>query len=666
MKKWKLLPKLAFTAVIKNGSVYFPYMAAGIFSVFTFFIFSSILCNDIISQLPHSAYAWALLMIGKLLLGCILLPFLFYTNSFLIKKRKKEIGLYHILGMEKKHIGSMMFFETALIYLGVLLGGILFGIVLARLFFLILLRMSGMTLDVEFVFYFEAFKETALFFFCVYVLNLIANLIQVGRSKPVELLSESRKGEKEPGFLWISTLGGLAALAGGYRLAVFSKIDSTIFTSFFLAILLVVVGTYLLFHSGSVAFLKILKKRKGIYYKPRNFITISGMYYRMKKSAASLSNLCIFSTMVMITLICTVSLYFSMDDISRFVIPYDVEAEYYATGNIPRGDLETEIQDLESKYGIQAERVDIYSALQLSGIRKENSFARETPGENNGKTYKIKIVLLTDYNQMYSQDKSLQEKEVLMFSSGPDFGYDSVNFYGEEFLIQEELTEFFPNSKSKKNMFNVQYVMIVKDEAVRACLAAAWAEGNEVDNTDAIQNGVLEHAGILFEGEDSEKAECTGELKEWFKSMQDIALIDGLVERSAFASMYGGLLFIGVLFSLIFFMCLILIMYYKQISEGYEDKDGFSIMQKVGMSDKEIRGTVHRQILMVFCMPLASALLHTLMGMFMVVKLMQTLNLFNTKLLFFASLAIAAVFIGIYTISYIMTAKTYYKIVRQA
>lgn len=664
MKKWKLLPKLAFTAVIKNGSVYFPYMAAGIFSVFTFFVFSSILYNDIISQLPHSIYAWVLLMVGRVLLGCILLPFLFYTNSFLIKKRKKEIGLYHILGLEKKHIGSMMFFETVLIYLVVLFGGVLLGMVLARLFFLILLRMSGMTLDVEFVFYFKAFKETVFFFFCVYFINLIANLIQVGRSKPVELLSESKKGEKEPRFLWISTLVGLAALAGGYRLAVLSRIDSAIFINFFLAILLVVVGTYLLFHSGSVAFLKLLKKKKGIYYRPRNFITISGMYYRMKKSAASLSNLCIFSTMVMITLVCTVSLYFSMDDITRFGVPYDMEAEY-AVWNISRDEMEEEIDYLESKYGMQAERVDLYSALQLSGIQRENSFAKGG-SEEKQKTYKVNIILLEDYNRMYSQDKSLQEGEVLMFSSGPDFGYGSVNFYGEELKIQEELTEFFPNPKSQKNIFHFQYAIIVKDGAARDCLATAWAEGNNAENTEAVLNGVLEHAGILFEGKDQEKAECMGELKEWFQNRQVIRYVDGLEERGVFASMYGGLLFIGGLFSMIFFMCLILIMYYKQISEGYEDKDGFSIMQKVGMSDKEIRGTVHRQILMVFCMPLAGALLHTLMGMFMVVKLMQTLNLFNTQLLFLVSLAMAGIFIGIYAVSYTMTAKTYYKIVRQA
>lgn len=259
---WKILPSLAWKGMIQNGTVYYPYLGAGIFSVFTYFIFSSILHNDIIAVLPKSAYAWIFLSIGRVLLGIILIPFLFYTNSFLMKRRKKEIGLYNILGLEKKHIGVMMFAETAVTYGLAVTAGMISGTVLSKFLFLLLLRMTGLPVDAEFTFSLQAFGETAVFFFWVYALNFISNLIQVGKARPSELLVGGKRGEKEPKLLWIWALLGFIILGSGYWIAIRSETDSMIFINFFLAVFLVIGGTYFLFTSGSVACLKLLKKKK--------------------------------------------------------------------------------------------------------------------------------------------------------------------------------------------------------------------------------------------------------------------------------------------------------------------------------------------------------------------------------------------------------------------
>ena len=228
----KLLPKLARKGIVSNGNVYYPYLAAGIFSVFTYFVFASILHNDIIKLMPKSAYMWIMLEIGKGLLSIILLIFLIYANGFLVKRRRKEFGLYHMLGLEKKHIGAMMFFESLLLYAGVLCGGTIFGVVLSKLFFLLLLRICRMPADIGFVFEPAAFRETMVYFGVVYLVNYAGSLWEVGKARPIELMSGSKKGEKEPRFLWLYAILGVAALGGGYYCSITSQLDSMIFIRF--------------------------------------------------------------------------------------------------------------------------------------------------------------------------------------------------------------------------------------------------------------------------------------------------------------------------------------------------------------------------------------------------------------------------------------------------
>lgn len=658
---------MAWKGILRNGNVYFPYLIAGIFSVFTYFVFTSILHNDIIKVLPRSSYAWMMLYMGKGILSLILILFLVYANSFLVKRRQKEFGLYHILGLEKKHIGIMLFFETFLLYAGAVAGGVLFGMVLSKLLFLMLLRMCNLSVDVRFVFYPAAFRETIVYFLWVFGVNFAVGLLQVGKARPIELMSGSKKGEKEPRFLPVYALAGMAALVFGYYCSVTSKLDSMIFLNFVLAVSLVIVGTYLLFASGSIAFLKWMKGRKKFYYKPGNFVTISGMLYRMKKNAAGLSNICIFSTMVIITLICTVSLHLGMDSLVHFVHPYDMTV-LYGEEKAAEEEVAQEIAALEEKYGLAAKRVDIYDRMRLA-VRKEGD--RFVMRQDNGgfsdraEDYKLEIITTPEYERIENRPADLQDNEVLLHCSGRDYGYDSVDFMGVKLQVKEELTSFFPYPKAADNAFGACYVMVVKDRQVQEQCVRAWAEANGVTDMEAFLESDYRFIGIVLAGEDAQKNAFLGEFAQWCQSRPGFFdLTDNVEGRRDLRTMYGALLFLGILFGLIFFMCLILIMYYKQITEGYEDRNSFDIMQKVGMSDREIRGTVRRQILMVFGLPLAGAVMHTAAGMVMVKGLMGAVSFFRVDLLFWCTVGVIVIFMAVYGISYMMTAKTYYRIVR--
>lgn len=665
---WKILPSLAWKGMIQNGTVYYPYLGAGIFSVFTYFIFSSILHNDIIAVLPKSAYAWIFLSIGRVLLGIILIPFLFYTNSFLMKRRKKEIGLYNILGLEKKHIGVMMFAETAVTYGLAVTAGMISGTVLSKFLFLLLLRMTGLPVDAEFTFSPQAFGETAVFFFWVYALNFISNLIQVGKARPSELLVGGKRGEKEPKLLWIWALLGFIILGSGYWIAIRSETDSMIFINFFLAVFLVIGGTYFLFTSGSVACLKLLKKKKGFYYRPSNFITVSGMLYRMKKNAASLVNICIFSTMVTITLICTSSLYLGLDEMMDFNFPFDADV-FFRKMQMREDNVEEKVEELGEKYGVKIDDYLTYERISVLCGKDGEGFGAAYSTFDAGsaylrKNYEVNILLLEDYNRMEGRNLELGEKEALIFSSGEDYGYDRIVFFEIELAVKEEPERLRIAPKSENNKYQGEFFLIVKDEMVRKNLIKDWAMANGIEDVEGLLDDRYQMIRLDVSGEEEDREAFINELGKWcMDSPGCVRFENNLAWRWDWKSMYGGLLFIGILFSIVFLMCLVLIMYYKQIAEGYEDQNAFSIMQKVGMSDREIRGTIHRQILMVFFVPVIGAVMHTCAGLFMVEKLFAVLRFFDTGLLIGCAAMVTAVFAIFYGGSYIMTAKTYYRIV---
>lgn len=664
MKKGRILPRMAAKGIISNRIVYYPYIAAVIFAAFTHFVFSSILHNDLMEILPHKAYAWIILEIGKALLQFILFFFLLYANSFVMKRRKKELGLYSLLGLEKKHIGMMLFLENGIVYAVTMAGGILFGLVLSKLMFLLLLRLSNISLDVDFVFTKEAFGETLLYFGIVFLLLFLNQLWEIGKARPVDLMSGSRKGEKEPRLLVVWSMLGVVVLFFGYRASIRSRADSMILINFALAVFLVVLGTYLLFTSGSVFFLKCIRRNKKVYYKTGNFITISGMYYRMKKSAAGLVNICIFSTMVLITLICTISLYWGLNGVTAFFCPYDLELEL-DEGKMTKEQLLPKIDELSAKYGLEAERVDVFDSISLSCALEDGSFGIKKEDAYDKRNCSVIFMTLADYEELSGEKETLKETEVLIHTEGASFGREVLRFMGIDAVVKAEVQELFPYPKAEENR-NGNYIIIAGDDAARDRYVSAWAEANSVEDMDSFLHSGRCRAGILLEGEEEEKEPFITELMDWGWEQDGIRNErNGLEQKGELRSMYGGLLFIGVIFGLDFFLCLLIIMYYKQISEGYEDMQNYTIMQKVGMSGEEIRSTVHKQILFVFGLPLLGAFGHTFVGMFMVKWLMVMIGFFDTGLLQRCAFLVSTVFMLLYAVSYFKTARTYYRIVNR-
>lgn len=657
-RKLSLLPGMAVNNIRKNGSTYFPYIGVSIFALFTYFVFDLIQRNDVMMTVPKGAYAAALVMIGFVLLGLIMVPFLYYTNSFLIKRRKKELGLYSILGLEKKHIGVMMFWESLIIYGVVTVSAIILGLLFSRLVFFLLLNLAKMQVDVEFTISPVAIIDTLIFYAFITGLNLFVNLVQVGKANPVELMSDARRGEKEPRFVALWSIAGVLALGIGYRMAVLSRLDNMIFTNFFLAVFLVIIGTYFLFTSGSISFLRILKGRKKFYYRPENFITISGMLYRMKKSAASLSNICVFSTMVMITVACTVSVYLGMDSIVSYRISRDVEVYYSYSENPDLEQIRQQAALLAEKNNVLLKDELVFPYAEVKTCQEGNRMRDRRQDDNYMNWTIVKLMTVDAYNEMEGASVSLEEGQALIFSTGADFLADRILMGDEEFVIKEELQSNSFCEKKVNDTFNKEYLLVVRDMDAVTRAGASFG-------VDGIRDTTCRY-GFNPSGEKENIDSFSQELNQYASEVTGFMGFSDHRERmSEQESMYGGLLFIGIFFGSIFLICLLIIMYYKQITEGFEDQKNFEIMQKVGMSDGEIRRTIRKQVSMVFALPLVGALLHTVMGMKMVCMLLGAINFFETNLLIIVSAAVCLVFACVYVLCYSRTSRTYYRIVKQ-
>lgn len=653
-----LLPRLAVMGIRKNGSTYLPYIGVSIFAIFTFFVFDLILKNDIMTTIPRAEYALMLMYIGFFLLGLIMVPFLYYTNSFLIKRRKRELGLYSILGMEKKHIGVMMLLETIIIYIAVTAGAIALGLLFSKLLFLLLLNLAKLPVEAAFAIDGRAIGETLGFYAVISLINLSANLVQVGKANPAELMSESKKGEKEPKHIFIWTVAGLFTLGWGYYLAIASRLDVMIFLNFFLAVFLVVAGTHFLLTSGSIALLRGFKKNRRFYYKPQNFVTVSGMLYRMKKSAASLVNICIFGTMTIITVVCTVSLYLGMPSVKEFTYPFDLEARFLKEQMGSHEEWLEQMQQLARQEGVSISQRQEYSYVRGSLAVQNNRFLNDDGSFSYADVYGVYLMTLEEFNALEGTAKELGPQEVFIFSTGHDYGYPDIFLGEKQYTVREEPDHSKLSPKEKANQNTMRYFVILPDEHSLQQTAAAYGMDSDSDRIWITE--------MNLEGEEARLESFAAALDTVSQETPGYYYFHYYAEDVlAMASMYGGLLFIGIFFGTIFLMCLLIIMYYKQITEGFEDQASFEIMQKVGMSDQEVKKTIKKQILLVFFIPLAGACMHTAVGINMVIKLLGVLNLYQTWLIIGCAVAVCAVFAILYSLCYSGTARTYYRIVKK-
>lgn len=660
MKQQKnLLPRMAGTNIRKNGSTYLPYIGISVFAMFTYFVFDLILKNDIMYTLPKGIYALILVEIGFVLLGIIMVPFLYYTNSFLIKRRKRELGLYSILGLEKKHIGIMMFWESLMIYGIVMAAAIALGLLFSRLIFLLLLNLAKMPVNVEFTVSPRAVMDTMAFYAFITGLNLFVNLVQVGKTNPVELMGDAKSGEKMPRFTWLWSILGLLALGMGYYRAVAAQLNSMLFLDFFLAIFLVIIGTYFLFTSGSITFLKGMKKNKGLFYQSDNFITVSGMLYRMKKNAASLSNICVFSTMVIITVVCSFSVYLGMDSIIGSRFNRNVQITFIGQNPVNRQALRERAASLAVEYGVEPENYLDYARVKISAHLEGKQFCvNEELRTDYENWFTVKLLTLEEYNRAEGVSESLESGEILIYSSGKDFGSDRILFGEKTFLVKKELESSYFGRKVDSDTFERTYIIVTADENALREIAGLL-------NTDMDSNWTyLCCFDLPLEGEAADG--FSRDFQQYVSGLNGFAGYSDYRENMRDSeSMYGSLLFIGIFFGSIFLICLLIIMYYKQITEGFEDQKNFEIMQKVGLSDDEIRRTIKKQIRMVFLLPLAGALLHTAVALKMILMLLGAINFYERNLLYLCTLVTCCAFAILYSLCYKRTSGTYYKIVRQ-
>lgn len=658
-------PKLAAGNIKKNGKTYIPYIFTSILTVAMFYIIRSLSLNEGISSLVGADSIAVTLSLGSWIVGIFAVVFLFYTNSFLMKQRKKELGLYSILGMEKKHIAKVIGLETVYIVIISFALGLGLGILLDKAMHLIILRIMDADAALGFYVSKRAALSAVALFSAIFLLIYLNSLRQIHFSKPIELLRSRSCGEKEPKAKWIIALLGLACLGGGYYLSVTTQNPVSAIMLFFLAVVLVIIGTYLVFTAGSIVFLKLLRKNKRYYYKTRHFISVSGMIYRMKQNAVGLANICILSTMVLVMISSTVSMQIGMEDIINHRYPFDIMIYTDADENNRTED--TAIKEID-KSGLTIKKQISYRYVNFSALRNGSVFevreVDESDLEDFNNLNSLFIIPLADYNELTGSEKTLEDDEVFVYSNSRDkYEEKTLTVFDSTFRVKSLISDF-PGDGIMSAYITSSHFVIVKDmdivtdifekqksiykdnaSEIKLCIGAD-VSGNEAEQTELVDN--ISNALSDYN---------SGEISYSY-------MVDGKAgSEKSFSAVYGGLLFLGIFLGSLFTMATILIIYYKQISEGYEDKERFEIMQKVGMTGAEVKQAIHSQILTVFFLPLITAGIHVVFAFPIISKILFLLNLYNTRLYIICTAGCFAVFALMYALIYSLTAKVYYKIV---
>lgn len=602
----------------------------------------------------------AILNLGNIVIGIFSVIFLFYTNSFLIKRRKKEFGLFNILGMEKKHISKVIVWETIFVTVCSLVVGLASGMIIGKLMFLLLTNILHFDVPLTYFVSTKSIGITLILFLGIFVLTLLNNLRHIHLAKPIELLRGGQVGEKEPKTKWVLVIIGVAALASGYYIALVTESPLTAINKFFLAVLLVIIGTYALFTAGTIALLKIMRKNKGFYYQTKHFISVSGMIYRMKQNAVGLANICILSTMVLVMLSTTVSLYIGMEDLLKNRYPKEIEVSANNISEEQAQVIEKIIQEEAEKNQIEIIDPVRYRSADFPAIREGNTFITDhTTMESNMNISMIKLIPLDEFNQLQKKSATLKDNEVLVYTLGEEPVEDTITIEGKEFQIKSQLKDLsFTGDASAMISLIDSYIVVVKDEETIKSLYP-------VEELEQIEWKDLSYfSGFDAKGSAENEIALTKALSQKLKQ----ASIDGYAEgreqsKESFYSIYGGLFFLGLFLGALFIMATVLIMYYKQISEGYDDKERFAIMQKVGLSKEEIKKSIKSQVLVVFFLPLVAAVIHIAFAFKVITKLLALLNLTNVGLFVICTAATIFIFALFYALVYILTAREYYKIV---
>ncbi|MDW7660345.1 MAG: FtsX-like permease family protein [Bacillota bacterium] len=655
MHKW-FYTKMAIGNIGKNRKIILPYLIMSVGIISMFYIMHAIAVNEGLASLPGAMSIIAILFFGTVVIGIFSSIFMFYTNSFLIKQRKKEIGLYNILGLEKKHIAKMLSIETLFIALTALALGLFGGIVLSKLMFMILLKLLGFDVTLKFTISGISILVSVVLFGGIFLSTLLFNIGHIHLARPIELLKGGNLGEREPKSKWIMALIGAISLGAGYYIAQTVESPLEAIFMFFIAVVLVMIGTYLLFTTGSIVMLKILRRNKDFYYKTKNFTSVSGMIYRMKQNAVGLANICILSTAVLVSLSTTVSLYMGMEDVLESRYPHEIGIM------IPDGIPENQekvtamVHRLADERNVELEHFNTVRTKGFPTVVEGNEF---TVDLENGFDYKmsfVQLVPLEDFNLLENSSTSLQENEVLIYTNLEMLGLESIVVGGNEFLVKEELSDSLLEPKTESALAMNIYVVVEDIETLHHIYNTIYSEEDQtLDYISSIDVAGTEEAELAF------NYGVYGGIAEFdFAVRADSRMLS----KDSFLSAYGGFLFLGIFLGTLFLMATVLIIYYKQISEGYDDKVRFDIMQKVGMDESEVKSTIKRQIVMVFFMPLIAAIVHISFAFNVIVKMLALFGFSNISLFMICTAVTVLIFAIIYFIVYALTARAYYKIVQ--
>ena len=667
--------KFALNNLVKNKRFIIPYVLSTIFTIMSFYILSSLAFGDNLNKLPNGIDATKqVLSFGIIVIALFSVIFLFYTYSFLVKRRVKEFGLYAVLGMTKKQIAKILVLETIFIAIITLVVGIGLGILFDKLMLLILLKLFSATVTFGFSITPIAIVFSVLLFGGVYFLLLLYTVIKIARLRIVALLKDENKGEKEPKSRWILAIIGLALIGYGYYTAQTVQNPIKAITVFFFAVIAVIIGTYLVFMAVSITVLKIMKNNKNFYYKPKNFISVSGLLYRMKRNAVGLANICILSTMVLVTMGSTSALYAGMEKSYNERFPRQLMVAGYHSTSSKLKEIENNAKLSAKEAGTEVEDMVSYNSVPIVGRLVEDKFNFESNIGIDLSNVKMIVVLeLKDYNKTANKNITLESNEILLhIDKKGNYNHNNISLNGSEYKIKEKLSEF-PGTigSAAANIIDTYYVVVKDNKEAEKIAAQLAARMEELSKEDAKSRGIITTGAptvqnyVAFNIKDTTKE---AKVIESFKKLEkQVGIeIEGKDENKlTFRGVFASFLFIGVFISLIFVTSQVVIMYYKQISEGYEDKGNFEIMRKVGITDKQIKQSIRSQVLLIFFSPLIIATLHTIVAYPFIEKILR-LFLITDSSIFLQALAVTIVVFAIfYLIVYAITSKIYYRIIKE-
>ena len=668
-----IFSRLAKQNIRNNKSTYIPYMITCIFCIAMIYMMEFLRdCPTLDQAVRQADEVRMIVFTGEIVVEIFCIIFLIYSNSFLMKRRQKEIGLYNILGLERNHIGIVMFLETIITSIGSLAGGIATGIIGSKLALLLLLKLLhipsvlGFYISVKGIF-------TCLFMFgIIFLMILFLNLAKIHLSRPVELLRGNNTGEKEPAAKWLMALIGFICLGAGYYLAVTTESPIKAITIFLLAVILVMAGTYLLFTAGSIVILKFLRRRKSFYYRTGNFISISGMLYRMKQNAIGLASICILSTGVLLMISMTVSIYFGMNDIMLNRYPYDVDM---SVTSISEDECQTAIEAFEkaiadNKVPVEKSVEEIYLDIVCSKNGDQILIKPTNTIRNSDSVLVLSLLDQAEYKRLTGISANLNDGEIFAWYPSA-VQKDSVTVDETEFTVKKWLDK--NPLTCGEDAVSDNAVLVVTDEDFKKFDEMRTEMYKGVSSAPAGEDLTL-HLGLDITGSETDKIDFGTPVMEVVKDLKkngglsENSWITSGIRQQEYESYYannGSLLFIGIFLGSLFLMGTAMIIYYKQISEGYEDQKRFEIMQKVGLSRREVRSSVRRQILMVFFLPLLMAMLHITMAFPMIRRMLLLFGMTNTKLFIGCTAGTVLIFAVVYGLIYLMTARSYYHIVER-